>query len=106
MTTPCPVDTGRHHGPTVIPFRDPFGGEGYPNNPAAYGRYLVIDMTANNSAALDAWCERNPGQPRPDLGYGVCRHGFGLQNLGHLTEAEAIEHAERLNAETIRERKT
>jgi hypothetical protein len=93
----CPVDTGEVHGPTAIPWRNMFGdGAGQPHQPGLYGRYLAIDLTANNRASVDAYCERYPDRPRPDLGWGVCRHGFGLQSLGdgwmcqEVAEARAI----------------
>lgn len=92
----------QYHGPICIPFKNMHGRyEGHPNNPAMYGRYIVIDLTANNRPSCDAWHERNPDEPYPDLGFGVCRHGFGLQNLGWLTEEEAIAQAARLNENII-----
>ena len=60
------------------------------------GEYVALDLTENNRASIDAWCERNPGEPRPDFGWGVCRHGFGLQDFGdgympeHIAKARAI----------------
>lgn len=88
MTAPdfaTPVDPDRawmmgKHGPTCIPYRDMFGGSGgWPHHPGDYGRYVPIDVDANNRANVDAYCERHPERPRPVFGWGVCRHGFGLQ---------------------------
>lgn len=79
-----PVSIDRQvFGPVVIPFRNLHGKyEGEPDQPGLYGRFLVIDLTENNRHSIDAWCERNPDLPRPDFGFGVCRHGFGLQGFG------------------------
>jgi hypothetical protein len=88
-------------GPTVIPFRNLSGRyEGVPHRPADFGRYLPIDLDENNRAAIEAWRERNPGKTPPSLGWGVCRHGFGLQNLPRMTEDEAERVAVELNAIT------
>lgn len=89
----------RKQGPTVIPYRNMAGEErGVPNNPADYGRYCVIDLDANNAAAVNRMLRENPEAKRPNLGFGVCRHGFGLQNLGWLDEETATTYAKRLNA--------
>lgn len=72
-----------YQGPTVIPFRNMSGRfEGVPHNPALYGRYISVDLDENNRHSVDAYCARFPDRPRPDLGWGVCRHGFGLQSFG------------------------
>lgn len=91
------------HGPTCIPWRNMFGGsEGHPHHPGDYGRYLPIDLDANNVHTVDEWCARHPGEPRPVLGWGVCRHGFGLQHhVGVLSEAQADEWAHELNAAIV-----
>ena len=82
------------HGPSCIPH--PRGG--FPHLPASYGRYLPIDLDDNNRHQIDQWCERHPGQPRPQLGWGVCRHGFGLQHhQGALSREQAEEWARQLN---------
>lgn len=105
-----PTNTGIVHGPTVIPAIDPFDRtrEMVPHQPGLYGRYLVIDLTANNRTSIDAWCDRNPDKPRPDFGYGVCRQGFGLQRAPkpYLTKDEAEEWAKALNSEIPKERLT
>jgi hypothetical protein len=90
-------------GPTVIPYHPWGGGDPtgrFPNHPGLYGRYLVIDLTENNRASIDAFCERFPDRPRPDYGFGVCRHGFGLQSFGdgYMTEEVAEARAIALNA--------
>jgi hypothetical protein len=86
------------HGPTAIPFRNMHGTEdGCPNHPGLYGRYLVIDMDENNRHARNAWAERNPGRTLPSFGFGVCRHGFGLQDFPPLTRYEAERVARELN---------
>jgi hypothetical protein len=96
----CPVDTGAVHGPTAIPYRNMSGrDEGHPHNPGLYGRYLALDLTANNRHSIDAWCKRFPDRPRPDLGCGVCRHGFGLQDFrdGRMSQEVAEARAIALN---------
>jgi len=93
-------DTGRQHGPVCIPARGFSGATNVtPNRPASYGRYEPIDLDLNNSYQLDEWCRRHPHMPRPRLGWGVCRSGFGLQHhQGVLSRAEAEEWARQLNA--------
>ena len=58
------------------------------------GRYVVVNLTENN-----AHCYPDRETP-PDFGYGVCRHGHGLQAFGdgYMTEAVATARAEALNA--------
>lgn len=74
-------------GPTVIPFRNMSGKyEGTPHLPALHGRYLPVDLDENNRA------------PAGTLGWGVCRQGFGLQNLPRMTREQAHDEARRLNA--------
>lgn len=103
-TIEVPSERWRHgvEGPTVIPWRSMFGDDhGHPNHPGDYGRYLVIDLDENNRATRAEWAERNGREPR-SFGYGVCRHGFGLQTIDGRSEgftlAEADAHAIRLNA--------
>jgi len=93
-------DTGREQGPICIPVRGIGAATGLaPGRPAAYGRYEPIDLDENNSYQLDEWCRRHPHMPRPHLGWGVCRSGFGLQShQGVLSRAEAEEWAQQLNA--------
>lgn len=87
-----------YHGPSCIPAHT-MGGTDMHASSGHYGRYLALDLTANNVHSIDAWCARNPGKPRPDFGWGVCRHGFGLQDhKGILTQAAAEEWATKLNA--------
>jgi len=88
-------------GPTVIPYRSAFGGEGgRPQHPADYGRYLPIDLDANNRHSIEQWRERFPDREFKSLGWGVCRSGFGLQNLPWMNEQTAREAAKVLNAST------
>ena len=100
---PCPVDTGAVHGPTAIPHRNMSGrDEGHPHNPGLYGRYLALDLTANNRHSIDAFAYLRAiltRLPRPDLGWGVCRHGFGLQDFrdGHMSREVAEDRAIALN---------
>jgi hypothetical protein len=58
------------------------------------GTYIVIDLTANN-----AGCYPDRETP-PDFGYGVCRHGHGLQEFGdgYMSKDVATARAEILNA--------
>jgi hypothetical protein len=94
------------HGPTVIPC------DFIPTNPALHGRYLPIDLTANNRASIEFSAERRGitvealleqvGRERgtpPDFGWGVCRQGFGLQDFGdgYMNEQVATERAKTLN---------
>lgn len=55
------------------------------------GEYLALDLDANN--------RRPPGT----LGWGVCRHGHGLQDLPPLTEEQAERIADYLNRERQRD---
>jgi hypothetical protein len=57
-----------------------------------HGKYLPIDLTANNPP-------RNPDQVATDFGWGVCRQGYGLQEFGdgYMTEKVARTRAEALN---------
>lgn len=101
-------------GPTRIPVNDPRAvaagarfqrpeRDARVHRPADYGRYEVIDMDRNNAASIDAWCERNPDLPRPVLGYGICRAGFGLQPAPldkGLSREDAERWAHHLNAQT------
>lgn len=101
-------------GPTRIPINDPRAAAcgahfALPEHarrvhrPAVFGRYEVIDMDRNNHGSIEAWCERNPGLPRPVFGFGICRAGFGLQaapfDMG-LTAEQAEDVAVYLNAQT------
>lgn len=101
-----PEDRWRHGvaGPCFLRFR-PWGdpdGDGRPNHPGLYGRHQPIDLDENNRHIVDQWCERHPDQPRPVLGWGVCRHGFGLQHhRDGMTEAEADAWAVELNRELV-----
>lgn len=90
-------------GPTVTPFKSMSGKlEGVPHHPALYGRYIVIDLDENNRIAVEGFMERHPDAERPHLGFGVCRHGFGLQDFGPgvMEEAMANTLAKALNDST------
>lgn len=91
MTRLCPVDTGNVHGPVAVPARSWSGHNFTPQDPGLYGRYFAIDLTANNALCF-------PGRV-VDLGWGVCRQGFGLQHFGdgYMTEAVANARADALN---------
>lgn len=102
-TLDIPGDQWRHgvEGPTVIPWRNMSGTDsGHPNHPGIHARYLVIDLDENNRHSRAQWAERNGREPR-SFGYGVCRHGFGLQTIDGRSEGfthdEAELHAIRLN---------
>jgi hypothetical protein len=86
------------HGPTVIPAYSSFDSsrEMIPYNPGDYARYLPIDLDANNSYGISEW-EKRTGRTHPGLGFGVCRHGFGLLNLPKMTRDEAERVAIELN---------
>lgn len=64
----------------------------------APGQYIAIDLDENNRHALEARREQFPGVSFPALGWGVCRHGHGLQDLPPLSERQARELAAKLNA--------
>lgn len=86
-------------GPTIIPWRNMSGkDEGYPHHPGLHGRYLVIDLDANNRAQVDEIRERFPDHP--GFGWGVCRQGFGLQSFGdgYMSERVATARAKALNS--------
>jgi hypothetical protein len=113
-----------YHGPQVIPCYA-FGDstrEAWPHNPGDYGRYLPIDLTKNNPCwrivssdgellrtgfhnaeeeAIATAAEKYEGVKveRVDFGWGVCRHGFGLQSFGdgYMTQRVAEARAKALN---------
>lgn len=64
---------------------------------AEIGEYTPIDLDENNRHAIEQRRKRFPGREFPALGWGVCRHGHGLQNLPPLTEGQARDLAEKLN---------
>lgn len=66
---------GTQEGPTCIPCK------GTPQHPANYGRYLALDLDENNRHSRGAYRERTGREPE-SFGWGVCRHGFGLQSFG------------------------
>lgn len=84
----------RKLGPTCIPC------DFVPTNPALYGRYIVVDLDENNRYSRAAYHERFPERELPSFGFGVCRHGFGLQELGdgYMDEKTAEARAKALNA--------
>jgi hypothetical protein len=87
----------RQHGPVCIPFVNMAGKEeGVPTHPAMYGRYLALDLDANNRYAIELW-EEQFGRPHKTFGWGVCRQGFGLQDLDYMDERRAREVAKALN---------
>lgn len=63
------------------------------------GDYIAIDLDENNRYARAQYEKRN-GQPAPSFGWGVCRHGYGLQSFGDepMTERVARIRAGLLNA--------
>lgn len=73
------------HGPTVLAVDRPV------HNPGLHGRFLAIDLDENNRVALEARRQAHPEAELPALGWGVCRHGFGLQRL---PQGISKEHAE------------
>jgi hypothetical protein len=95
------------HGPNVIPY-PAYWGAGGAHHPGLYGRYVVVDLDENNRHAIDfqreRFAEAHPDAelpPRPHLGWGVCRQGFGLQDFPTgLDQAEAERLAKMLNAST------
>jgi hypothetical protein len=91
----------RIHGPIVRPFIDLDGREsGEPTHPGTYARYLPIDLDANNRHSIEEWEKRFPDREHVPFGWGVCRQGFGLQDLPPLSEETAREFARRLNRAT------
>jgi hypothetical protein len=68
-----------------------------PHPPIKSGTYIPIDLDENNRYALEERAKRCPDQEFPPLGWGVCRHGHGLQDLPPLHERQARNLAERLN---------
>lgn len=58
------------------------------------GMFVAVDLTANN-----AHCYPDTNPP-PDFGWGVCRHGHGLQQFGdgYMTRDIAEQRAAALNA--------
>lgn len=93
------TNTGIVHGPLRVPYHDLFGGSGGPTHPGEYGLYIAIDLTENNRCQIEQAHELHPDRPRPDFGWGVCRHGFGLQSFGdgYMTETVATARAHALN---------
>jgi hypothetical protein len=94
------------HGPTCVPYvpwgwsieRDgppPAGSS--PHSPGTFARYLVIDLDENNRHSRAEWAKRNGREPQ-SFGWGICRAGFGLQNLPTMTREEAERVAIELNA--------
>lgn len=63
------------------------------------GDYIAIDLDANNQHSRDEWAARNGRQP-DSFGWGVCRHGYGLQSFGDgfMSERVARSRANLLNA--------
>lgn len=55
----------------------------------APGEYVAIDLDENNR------------KPAGTFGWGVCRHGHGLQDLPALSEKQARELAGKLNGEAV-----
>jgi hypothetical protein len=87
-------------GPTAIPYKPWGGGDpltSWPNHPGLYGRYAPIDLDENNAHQLRQARERFPDHP--GFGWGVCRHGFGLQDFGdgYMSEEIATARAKALN---------
>lgn len=64
---------------------------------ARHGEYIAIDLDENNRHTREEWARRHPGETPRSFGWGVCRHGYGLQNLPVMTEAEARAKALELN---------
>jgi hypothetical protein len=46
------------------------------------GEYVAIDLDENNAHTRREWAERHPGETSRSFGWGVCRHGHGLQDHG------------------------
>ena len=61
------------------------------------GEYIAIDLDENNRYALEERRKRFPDHEFPPLGWGVCRHGHGLQDLPALSETQARNLAAKLN---------
>lgn len=61
------------------------------------GDYVAIDLDENNRYAREQWQARNPDIIASSFGWGVCRHGHGLQDLPPMCERAARALADRLN---------
>lgn len=89
----------RKIGPVCIPFVNMAGEEkGIPNDPVMHGRYLALDLDANNRHSIEQWEKRFPHRKHKSFGWGVCRQGFGLQDFDWMDESRAQEVAKALNA--------
>lgn len=93
--------------PVIVAFCGPralyFALDGQYTRRARSGEFVAIDLDENNRHALQQRRERHPGREFPALGWGVCRHGHGLQAyLPRLSEHEARYLAAMLTEEASR----
>lgn len=72
--------------------------DGFYDRRARRGEYVAIDLDENNHHAIKQRAERHPGVKFPLLGWGICRHGYGLQDLPPLSERQARKLSAKLNA--------
>lgn len=63
-----------------------------------HGEHIAVDLDEINALMREDWSRRHHGEAPASFGWGVCRHGYGLQQLDRMTEAEAREKAAELNA--------
>lgn len=71
--------------------------DGLYNRQPRSGEYVAIDLDENNRHAIEERQRRFPDRAFPALGWGVCRHGHGLQDLPPLSEQQARSLAAKLN---------
>lgn len=63
------------HGPTALAV------DSHVHNPGLHGRFVALDLDENDLHRIEARGDGDSGAEPSPLGWGVCRHGFGLQNL-------------------------
>ena len=56
------------------------------------GDFIAVDLDANNDHARKRWAERHGREPS-SFGWGVCRHGHGLQHFGDGFMSERVARA-------------
>jgi len=79
--------------PSDVELLEAAGVPEFPDDQPEVGEYIAVDLTENNRPL-------NPDEPARDLGWGVVRHGHGLQAFGdgYMTRTVAERRAAHLNA--------